>query len=117
MTAASRASNMTELTNEFDRIAKLFVLQNDDVQHGKMMSSPALKCSGKVFAFHGRDGMGFRLGPEFDPRTCGLKNPKPLNPFKTKPPLKGWVIVDGNEKDKWEAVAAKALEYTRTLAP
>ncbi len=106
---------MTDLTNEFDRIADIFVVLNDDVQLGKMMSSPGLKCNGKMFAFHCKDGMGFRLGLGFDPDTFGLKNPKPLSPFKTKPPLKGWYIVSENESDKWEALATHALEFTRTL--
>ena len=106
---------MTNSASEFDRIASLFVAANADVQLGKMMSSPGLKCNDKVFAFFGKDGMGFRLGPAFDPIALGLSNPMPLNPFKTKPPLKGWYVVGEAEQDKWEAVAARALNFTRRL--
>lgn len=106
---------MTDSKTEFDRIADVFVVLHKDVQPGKMMSSPGLKCNNKVFAFHCKDGMGFRMGAEFDPKKSGLKNPKPLSPFKTKPPLKGWYIIEPNEADKWESLAEHALAFTRTL--
>ncbi len=106
---------MANPAGEFNRIADDFAASNPDVRLGKMMSSPGLTCNGKVFAFIGKEGMGFRLGLAFDPVAFGLRNPKPLNPFKTKPPLKGWYIVAEAEQDKWEALAARALEFTRTL--
>ena len=108
---------MANPVSEYDRIAELFVARNDDIQLGKMMSSPGLKCRGKVFSFHCKDGMGFRLGPQFDMAASGVSKPKPLSPFKTKPPLKGWYIVAESESDKWEYLTATALEFTRTLAP
>ncbi len=106
---------MTNSAAKFDRIVTAFTAMNTDVHLGKMMSAPGLKFRDKVFAFLGKDGMGFRLGPGFDPDAFGLRNPKPLNPFKTKPPLKGWYIVDETEQDKWDALATQALAFTRTL--
>ena len=106
---------MTNSASEFNRITNTFTTMNTDVRLGKMMSSPGLTCNGKVFAFLGKGGMGFRLGWEFDPDAFGLRNPKPLNPFKTKPPLKGWYIVEKAERGKWEALATQALAFTRTL--
>ncbi len=106
---------MTDMVSEFDSIADKFTVLNDDVERGKMMSSPGLKCNGKVFAFHCKDGMGFRLGQGFDPVAFGLENPKLLNPFKTKGPLKGWYIVDEDQIEKWERLAKLALNFTRTL--
>ncbi len=59
--------------------------------------------------------MGFRLGSGFDPNEFGLKEVRPLSPFKTKPPLKGWFMVDKSESDDWQTLASLALEYTKSL--
>lgn len=88
---------------------------NPDVFLGKMMSSPGLKCKDRVFAFYNKGEMGFKLGPEFDPSTFGLKNARPLNPFKTKPPLKGWYVVSADEYSFWGILTTMALEYTKLL--
>ncbi len=101
--------------DEFKRIAAAFTYIHGDVAHGKMMSSPGLKCNNRVFAFEMKDGMGFRLGPDFDPDAAGLQSARPLSPFKTKPPLKGWYIVGEAEQSRWEELAGQALAFTRTL--
>ena len=103
------------MTREFDSIADKFTALNDDVARGKMMNSPGLKCNGKVFAFHCKDGMGFRLGQGFDAQAFGLENPRLLSPFKTKGPLKGWYVVDEEQIEKWQPLAELALTFTRTL--
>lgn len=79
------------------------------------MSSPGLKCNNKVFAFHHKKEMGFRLGPSFDPVDFGLQTARPLSPFKTKPPLKGWYMVHESERSHWQKLIEIALEFTRTL--
>ena len=99
----------------FDALVANFTAANPDVEPGPMMSSPGLKCRGKVFAFLWNDNMGFRLGPAFDPAEAGIENPMPLNPFKTKGPLKGWWVIGEAERDKWVSVADQALAFTRTL--
>lgn len=106
---------MSGLDGEYARIADLLVAMHDDVEHGKMMSAPAITCCGKVFAFRGKEGMGFRLGPDSDPTALGIADPQPLSPFKTKPPLKGWWKVDPGQSGQWERLATVALEFTRTL--
>ena len=88
---------------------------NPDVVLGKMMSSPGLKYKDKVFAFYTKEEMGFRLGPDFDPDKFGVTSVSPLSPFKTKPPLKGWFMVDESESNKWQTLASTALEFTITL--
>lgn len=99
----------------FQEIARSLLEQHPDVIEGKMMSSPGLKCNNKVFAFHHKDQMGFRLGPSFDPVTFGLTTAAPLSPFKTKPPLKGWFMVTSDERFRWAELSALALEFTRSL--
>jgi hypothetical protein len=86
-----------------------------DVHLGKMMSSPGLKFKDKVFAFYQKETMGFRLGPNFNAEKMGVKNAKPLSPFKKKPPLKGWYIIEKYESNSWDVLAEMALEFTKTL--
>ena len=87
----------------------------DGVCEGKMMSSAGLKYNNKVFAFYHKGEMGFRMGPQFNPEQFGLKFVKPLSPFKTKPPLKGWYMVEAIEKNLWKDLSAMALAFTKTL--
>ncbi|MCB0608068.1 MAG: hypothetical protein H6562_13550 [Lewinellaceae bacterium] len=99
----------------FNRIAAQFTGSTPGVTLGKMMSSPGLKYSDKVFAFYHKETMGFRLGKQFDPEKFGLKTAHLLNPFKNKPPIQGWFIVEAAESEFWEPLAEMALEFTRKL--
>ncbi len=96
-----------ELKNRYTNIS--------GVVEGKMMRALGLKYNNKVFAFFHEEKMGFRLGPNFDEEKMGLKNVQPLSPFKTKPQLKGWFIIDQNEIDLWEPLTSMALTFTQTL--
>lgn len=106
---------MSNAQSEFMKIAGKYT-SDEHIILGKMMSAPGLKYKDKVFAFLTKDSaMGFRLGEDFDIKKAGLKNPKPLSPFKTKPPLKGWLIVDYEEHAHWEQLTENALNYTKEL--
>ncbi len=100
---------------EFERIVSAFAATEDDVSLGKMMSSPGLKYGDKIFAFRAKTGMGFRLGRDFDPNAHGDIDFEPLNPFKTKGPLKGWFIVGDEQSEAWDGLTRAALAFTRTL--
>ena len=107
---------MTDQSNaEFERIVLSLMATEDNVSLGKMMSLPGLKCGDKVFAFRAKTGMGFRLGRDFDPDACDDIEFEPLNPFKTKGPLKGWFVVGDEQNEAWEDLARSALAFTRTL--
>ena len=107
---------MSELyLEQFNIILQKFCLAHKGVTEGKMMSSPALKFNNKVFAFYYKDAMGFRLGPKFDPLVYGLKNAKLLSPFKTKPPLKAWFMIDKHDSGHWNDLTELALVFTMTL--
>ncbi|MEQ8339328.1 MAG: hypothetical protein RIA62_18345 [Cyclobacteriaceae bacterium] len=105
---------MRTAEEQFDLICASYA-GKPGVEKGKMMSSPGLKYNNKVFAFLYKEKMGLRLGPSFDPDKWGLKNPEPLSPFKVKPPLKGWLLIDQREMDLWEPFADMALTFTQTL--
>ena len=84
--------------------------QNPDVVLGKMMSAPGLKYKDSVFAFFHKGSMTVKLGNEFDAQAWGLTEVGPLSPFKTKPPLKDWLVVDPVHQNQWPRLAELALE-------
>jgi hypothetical protein len=100
---------------QFMNLVRKYSSSHPDVILGKMMSSPGLKYRDKVFAFFHKGEMGFRLGPEFDPVKFGVLNAKPLSPFKTKPPLKGWYLVAAEESNSWDILAEMAMDFTVKL--
>lgn len=87
--------------------------QEDGVAIGKMMSSPAIKCKGKVFTFFHQDQMTFKLGKDFEPEEEGIQGCTYLSPFKNKPPMRAWINVPYEEKDQWENLARRALDKIR----
>ena len=108
-------NQMNQPQDLFETILEDLSQLESHVQEGNMMRSPGMKYKDKVFAFFYKEAMGFRLGPNFDPKSSGIENAKPLSPFKTKPPLKGWFIIDASERDRWAELSSKALEFTKTI--
>ena len=93
----------------FNSIIEKLSGEYEDVSRGKMMSSPAITCKNKVFAFYHREEMIFRLGRDFDPQEFQIKKVKVLSPFKTKPPLLDWFHIAFSGPEKWEELARYAL--------
>ena len=91
-----------------DRLCK-----EDGVVIGKMMSSPAVKFKGKVFTFFHNEKMTFKLGKYFQHEEEGLQGCTYLSPFKNKPPMRAWINVPYEEKERWEALAYLALDKMR----
>ena len=86
---------------------------NPGVAPGKMMSSPALQYQGKVFAFLHQEAMTFKLGKKFDPEAFGLREWSYLSPFKNKPPMQGWIVVNEIEKEQWPYLTSLAYEFIK----
>lgn len=99
---------MTEAALYFEYLVDQYTKQAG-VARGKMMSSPALKAKGKVFAFFHNERMTFKLGKDFDPDVYGLVDWKYLSPFKNKPPMKGWISVPFTQKKEWSKLTNQAL--------
>jgi hypothetical protein len=99
-------------------LADTLVASEKGVRHGKMMSSDAVTFAGRVFAFYtgkGRfHGLGLRLGRAFDVDALGLKAWQHLAPFKSKPPMKDWILVGADERERWPELARLALAAMRT---
>ncbi len=104
---------MTDTQSLFETIVTKFEKNHEGVAAGKMMSSPALKYKGKVFAFFYKEEMGFKLGKDFEPDTYGLKEWNYLSPFKNKPPMKAWFVISETEQNKWEDLTLIALNLMR----
>ena len=99
---------MTDAQSLFETLVAKFENNYDGVAEGKMMSAPALKYKGKVFAFFYKEEMGFKLGKGFDPQANGIKDWNYLSPFKNKPPMKAWFVIPASEQGKWEELTQKA---------
>jgi len=84
------------------------------------MSSDALTFGGKVFAFYttkGRfEGLGLRLGREFEVAPLKLADWSYLAPFKTKPPMPDWIVVGVADAHRWPELARLALAQARRRA-
>lgn len=106
---------MSQTEKRFYSLVAKYSSIDPDIHLGKMMSSSGLRFKDKIFAFYHKETMGFRLGPNFNPEKMGIKNAKPLSPFKKKPPLKGWYIVEKYESNSWDVLVEMALEFTKTL--
>lgn len=97
----------------YQQICESLIDLHADVSAGKMMSSPAITCNGKVFAFLSRKyRMVFKLGKTFDPYSQHFVI-KPFNPFVKKGPLPGWFEVPFSDASRWEPLAKEALNIIR----
>ena len=94
----------------FESIVAAFTNVDANVVPGKMMSSPALKYKGKVFAFFWNEQMTFKLGKERDLEAeFGIGEYGFLSPFKNKPPMKGWYVIPNQFSDQWPTLTQEAL--------
>lgn len=101
----------TEEENLFNNIADKYAADYKHVARGPMMSSPGIRYKNKNFAFFHKNEMTFKLGKTFNAKANGIRKVKYLSPFKTKPPLKAWYIISGEQKDLWENLTSLAFEY------
>ncbi|MDA0338932.1 MAG: hypothetical protein O2910_03710 [Proteobacteria bacterium] len=74
------------------------------------MSSPDIQYKGKNIAFFWGENMGFRLGKGFEPESLGVTEWFWLNPFKEKPPMKGWFVIPASSSEYWPVLAEEALK-------
>lgn len=93
------------------------LVTHPDVSRGNMMSADALTFGGKVFAFYstkgGRVGLGCRVGRDVDPSQFALTDWQHLSPFKSKPPMKDWIVIGTGDVAQWGAVARHCLNTFR----
>ncbi|MEM8743402.1 MAG: hypothetical protein AAGF14_02070 [Pseudomonadota bacterium] len=101
----------------WDTLATHLIETEHDVERGRMMSADAVTCGGKVFAFRssktGTEGLGVRLGRDYDFASLPTQDWTHLAPFKAKPPMKDWVMVSDMDARHWPELAGIALTLMR----
>ena len=97
----------------WERLCEHMLGKWPNVTRGRMMSAPALLHEGKVFVFFsargGRAGLGCRLGREYPFETQGLIDWQHLAPFRSRPPMKDWIVAGMGDSARWEFLAEEAL--------
>lgn len=104
--------NRTE--EKFHRVFDLLSKKEPDISIGKMMSFPDIKYKFKVIAFYHDNEMIFRIGKRIDLTEHGINNPKYLSPFRSKPPMTGWICLSYADEKRWDEFAEIALDLMRS---
>lgn len=97
----------------FNSFRTAFIEEHEGTHEGTMMGSPGIQYNKKNFVFYYRNAVCFRLGRDFEPESEGIHDYSLLNPFKNKPPLKDWFIIGSEYQEKWELLAAVALQHIK----
>jgi len=104
----------TDAKVAWENLVSSVTAQHDAVARGKMMSADALLCRGKVFVFYstkgGMTGLGARVGRDADLTQFALSDWQHLAPFKTKPPMKDWIVVSVGDLEQWPGITDFAYE-------
>ena len=108
------ATTTTKSENRFFEIASMLSGEDKKITLGNMMSSPGIKYKNKVIAFYHRDEMVFRVGKGADFVKLGIRKPKFLSPFKSKPPMTGWICLGYGERVIWEKISRAALDVMKS---
>jgi TfoX/Sxy family transcriptional regulator of competence genes len=98
------------MRKHFERIQNEMEAAFAGVAAGNMMGSPALTCRSKVFAFFHENEMIFKLGQTTADYMGKYPGSRFLNPFKKKPPMKGWLVVPCEYHNEWASLAVAAYE-------
>ena len=106
-----------DLQSHWTALCERMLSVHNDVAPGKMMSADALTWGGKVFVFFttkgGRVGLGCRVGRDLDLSPYDLSDWQHLAPFKTKPPMKDWIVLGAGDLARWSEFADLCLERAR----
>ena len=92
---------MEEAQQKFESLFDQYIDNYPEIEYGKMMSAPALRKGGKVFAFFHDGCMTFKLGKNRDLSTeFGVDHFRFLSPFKNKPPMTAWYQIGYDYADQ-----------------
>lgn len=117
MAGAMKTGDEQDLVHQWEVLVGQMVSQEEGVARGRMMSADALTYGGKVFVFFstkgGITGLGCRVGRETNMGVFGLESWQHLAPFKTKPPMKDWIVAGGRDVARWADLATYSLEKAK----
>ena len=77
----------------------------------QMFGKPCYKIGKKAFTCFFKDCMVFKLNGEYHQEALSLDGSKLFDPSGKQRPMKEWVQVPFDYKEKWELFAQKSAEY------
>jgi hypothetical protein len=103
------------MEQEFNSILQKMQSEDSEVSAGNMMRSPAISFRSKVFAFYYQEQMVFKLDAKAPSTRLEFPGSEFLNPFKNKPPMKGWLVIPARHHHQWSQLAQEAYENIKSM--
>ncbi len=82
-----------------------------NAEQSQMFGKPCFKINGKAFACFFENSMVFKLTGDELKEAISLENSMLFDPSGKNMPMKEWVQVSFNNKDRWDKFANAALKY------
>jgi hypothetical protein len=82
-----------------------------DAHQSQLFGKPCFKINSKAFISFFENCMVFKLTGEAHKEALALNNSKLFDPSGKKRPMKEWVQVTGQHKEKWYKFAKEAHKY------
>ena len=83
-------------------------------EQSQMFGKPCFKINGKAFVCFFQNEMVFKLKGDIHEEALSLDCSKLFDPSGKKRPMKEWVQVSFDYKDKWEKFAKEAMSYVKS---
>ncbi|MCX6256409.1 MAG: hypothetical protein NTW49_00675 [Bacteroidia bacterium] len=83
-------------------------------EQSQMFGKPCFKINGKAFICFFRNEMVFKLAGDIHKKALNLNGSELFDPSGKKRPMKEWVQVSYENKDKWTKFAEEAMKYVQT---
>jgi len=100
------------MTNEELLYTKIGQELNDSEQ-SQMFGKPCFKTNKKAFICFFQNEMVFKLSSEHHSEALSFDGSKLFDPSGKNRPMKEWVQVPYNYKERWKEFAEKALDYVK----
>jgi len=84
-----------------------------DAEQSQMFGKPCFKINGKAFVCFFQNEMVFKLTGDIHQEALSLDGSQLFDPSGKKRPMKEWVQVPYDYKDKWDKFAKAALKYVK----
>ena len=82
-----------------------------DAEQSQMFGKPCFKIGGKAFVCFFQNAMVFKLTDDIHEEALSLEGSKLFDPSGKKRPMKEWVQVKYDHKDKWLKYSKAAMKY------
>ena len=83
----------------------------EDAVKSQLFGKPSFKIGKKAFTCFFEKSMVFKLNGEFHQEALSLDGSKLFDPSGKNRPMKEWIQVPFDYKDKWKLFAEKAADY------